>query len=146
MRERVIYHLERKVEEELDEKAKESRKEVGQVSITLAVFCSLTVNLMVTDHSVKSTFASPWLFSLTNCSPLPQGPRKLLFRSLVQQIHTDARGRRTGKERGFLSTCPQHTHTHITADLETICFFVNKRHAEELMREVVSLFNVYMDS
>lgn len=34
----------------------------------------------------------------------------------------------------------------MTDDLETICFFVNKRHTEELMREVVSLFNVNMDS
>lgn len=34
----------------------------------------------------------------------------------------------------------------MSADLKTICFFVNKRHAEELMREVVSLFNVNADS
>lgn len=34
----------------------------------------------------------------------------------------------------------------MTADSETICFFVNKRHAEELMREVVLLFNVNLDS
>lgn len=32
------------------------------------------------------------------------------------------------------------------ADSETICFFVNKQHAEELMRAVVSLFKVNMDS
>lgn len=47
------------------------------------------------------------------------------------------------REKGFLNTCP---HPKMTADSETICFFVNKRHAEELMREVVLLFNVNLDS
>lgn len=78
----------------------------GQVSITLAVYCSLTVNLTATDHSAESTSGSPRLFCLTGCTLLTLGPRKLLFHSLVQQIHTDALGRRAQREKGFPSTCP----------------------------------------
>lgn len=143
MRPRVIYHLQKGVHKGLELKARE--KEGGGCGVkspSFAVSSVPTVNFMATDHSADPASASLWLVSLTN-SPPSRGPRKLLFRSLVQQIHTDARRRRRQRDKGFLSTCfPQQ----MTADLETICFFVNKRHAEELRRGVVSLCNVNMDS
>lgn len=72
---------------------------------SLSLFSVSTVNLMATDHSADPTSALLQLLCLTDLSPLSQGPRKLLFRSLVQQIHTDARRRRMQRDKGFLSTC-----------------------------------------
>lgn len=72
---------------------------------SLLLFSAFTVNLMATDHSADPTSALLQLLCLTDLSPLSQGPRKLLFRSLVQQIHTDARRRRMQRDKGFLSTC-----------------------------------------
>lgn len=85
-------------------KRKEGRG-CGVKSPSLSLSSVLTVNLMETDHSADPTSALLRLFSLTDIPPLSQGPRKLLFRSLVQQIHTDARGRRMQRDKGFLSTC-----------------------------------------
>lgn len=79
---------------------KRGRRLQGQVSIILAVFCS--------HHQPRGNwpFGRPH-FSLARAvlhqiiSPSDEAPRKLLFRSLVQQIHTDARRRRTQGHKGF---------------------------------------------
>lgn len=132
MRGRVIYHLQRGVEEGLEEKARERKGrgcEVKSPSLSPFSVLSLSTSWRLTTQRtpLQPCFR---LFSLTDCSPLPQGPRKLLFRSLVQQIHTDAQEREdAGRERISKHMLPRGT----TADLETICFFVNKRHAEKLM-------------
>lgn len=87
-------------------KRKEGRG-CGVKSPSLSLSSVLTVKLMATDHSADPTSALLRLFSFTDLPPFT-GPRKLLFRSLVQQIHTDARGRRTQRDKGFLSTCFPH--------------------------------------
>lgn len=72
----------------------------------------------------------------------PVGPWKLLFRSLVQQIHADAPHRRDLRE-GRLS---KHIHPEMAADLEAINFFVNREQVNECIFEIVPLFSVHTNS
>lgn len=105
IRRRVIYHLQKGVHKGLEFKAGEKEGGgCGGKSPSFSLSSVPTVNFMATDHSVDTRFSLAFAV-LSHKLPPSRGPRKLLFRSLVQQIHTDARGRRRQRDKGFLSTC-----------------------------------------
>lgn len=105
MRGRVIYHLQKGVHRGLEFKAGEKEGGgCGGKSPSFSLSSVPTVSFMATDHSADARFSLA--LAVLSHKLLPsRGPRKLLFRSLVQQIHTDARGRRRQRDKGFLSTC-----------------------------------------
>lgn len=148
MRGRVIYHLKRRAEEGSEEKARERREEVAGSSLhhsRCLLFCHCQPHgdwPLSGLHFSLATAALPHkLF------PPSTGPPE----TFVPFISTTNTYRCSGKEdaereRISKHMPPSYPPPQMTADLETICFFVNKRHAEELMREVVLLFNVNVDS
>lgn len=99
---------------------------------------------MATDHSADFTSAGLRLCSPHKTTP-PAAPPISTWppETFVPFISTTNTYRCSGKEDAERERISKHPPN---ADLETIRVSVNKRYAEELMQEVVSLFNVNVDS